>query len=347
VFEKLFYYIKIIAAPINLKTMDKIIIIISLLTTILPSGIRIILMNLLGYKIDRNAKLKVFSIILAKDIQIGAFAKIDSFVVIAGLNRLEMREYTAIQRFTYISGNHLFKINKRSMVGSRCVINAGAGDVEIGEYSAFAPRSSIYTHGTFLPATLGYPITNNGVKIGDFCWIMQGTSIGPGVIIESNSIILPGSTIVKNIPDNVVVYDTPIQRKSFPIYFFKKKLDETELLDLIKKITINYLNTLKLINNKLDFIIDNDVIDVKYKKNKNYKIFFSKINSTVVNHNRNETHIYFYYDVDIEIMKNKQYICYDFKNIVKSYPRLPEILNKFQEYAFAYYGLKFIDIDYL
>ncbi len=40
------------------------------------------------------------------------------------------------------------------MVGSRCVINAGAGDVEIGEYSAFAPRSSIYTHGTFLPATL-------------------------------------------------------------------------------------------------------------------------------------------------------------------------------------------------
>jgi acetyltransferase-like isoleucine patch superfamily enzyme len=303
-------------------------------------------MNLMGYKVSRKARLKIFSVILAKDIHIGAFAKIDSFVVIAGLNRLVMQEYTAIQRFSYISGNHLFKINKRSMIGSRCVINAGAGDVEIGEYSAFAPRSSIYTHGTFLPATLGYPITNNGVKIGDYCWIMQGTSIGPGVIIESNSIILPGSTIVKNIPDNVVVYDTPTQRKSFPIYFFKKKLDDTELLDLIKKITINYLNTLKLKNIKLDFIIDSDVITIKYKKNKNYKIFFSKIDSTVVNHNRDETHIYFYYDLDIEMMKNKKYICYDFKNIVKSYPRLPEILNKFQDYAFAYYGLKFIDIDY-
>jgi len=326
--------------------MNNIKIIILAISTIFPSGLRILLMNLMGYKVNRKARLKIFSVILATDISIEAFAKIDSFVVIAGLDRLVMQEYTAIQRFSYISGNHLFKINKRSMVGSRCVINAGAGDVEIGEYSAFAPRSSIYTHGTFLPATLGYPITNKGVKIGDFCWIMQGTSIGPGVIIESNSIILPGSTIVKNIPDNVVVYDTPTQRKSFPIYFFKKKLDDTELLDLIKKITINYLNTLKLKNKKLDFTIHNDVINVKYKKNKNYKIFFSKINSTVVNHNKNETHIYFYYDLDIEMMKNKQYICYDFKNIVKSYPSLPAILNKFQDYAFAYYGLKFIDIDY-
>ena len=56
--------------------------------------------------------------------------------------------------------------------------------------------------------------------------------------------------------------------------------------------------------------------------------------------------IRFYYDLDIEMMKNKQYICYDFKNIVKSYPSLPAILNKFQDYAFAFYGLKFIDIDY-
>ena len=179
--------------------MSKIKIIILIITTIFPSSIRIMLMNLLGYKINRNARLKIFSVILAKDIRIEAFAKIDSFVVIAGLDRLIMREYTAIQRFTYISGNHLFKMNKRAMVGSRCVISAGAGDIELGEYSALAPRSSIYTHGTFLPITHGYSRTNNGVKIGDFCWIMQCSSIGPGVIIDSNSIILPGSSIVKNI----------------------------------------------------------------------------------------------------------------------------------------------------
>lgn len=35
------------------------------------------------------------------------------------------------------------------------------------------------------------------------------------------------------------------------------------------------------------------------------------------------------------------------KNITKSYPKLPEVLSKFDDYAFAYYGLKFIDIDYL
>lgn len=303
-------------------------------------------MNLLGYKINRKARLKIFSIILAREISIEAFAKIDSFVVVAGLDKFVMKEYSAIQRFTYISGNSLFKINKRSMVGSRCVINAGAGDVEIGEYSAFAPRSSIYTHGTFLPATLGYPNTNNGVKIGDFCWIMQGSSIGPGVIIESNSVILPCSSIVKNIPGNVVVYDTPTQRKSFSIYFFKKKLDEPELIGLIKEITINYLNELKSKNNEIDFTIDDEVISINFKKNKHYKIFFSKINPTTLSYNKGARHIYFYYDIDNKIMKNKLHICYDFKNIVKSYPELPEVLKKFDDYAFAHYGLKFIDIDY-
>src|SRR4030066_1557586 len=117
--------------------MNNIKIIILAISTIFPSGLRILLMNLMGYKVNRKARLKIFSVILATDISIEAFAKIDSFVVIAGLDRLVMQEYTAIQRFSYISGNHLFKINKRSMVGSRCVINAGAGDVEIGEYSAF------------------------------------------------------------------------------------------------------------------------------------------------------------------------------------------------------------------
>lgn len=326
--------------------MNKIKTIISILTTILPSGIRVLLMNLLGYKIDRSARLKIFSVILAKEIHIGAFAKIDSFVVIAGLKRLEMKEYTAIQRFTYISGNHVFRISKRSMVGSRCIINAGAGDVEIGEYSAFAPRSSIYTHGTYLPVTLGYPTTNKGVKIGDYCWVMQTVSIGPGVTIESNSIILPGSTIVKNIPDNIVVYDTPTQRKSFPLYFFKKKLDEPELINLIKEITINYLSELKLKDSTLDFTIYNEAITVKHKKNNKYIIFFSQIDTNKQIHDKGEICIYFYHELDIDLMKSKKYISYDFTRIVKSYRKLPNFLKKFNEYVFAEYGLKFIDIDY-
>jgi acetyltransferase-like isoleucine patch superfamily enzyme len=327
--------------------MSKIKFIILALTIILPSNIRIILMNLLGFKINRKAKLKLFSVILVKDLQIDAFAKIDSFVIIAGLDRLVMQEYSTIQRFTYISGNHLFKMKKRSMIGSRCVINMSAGDVEIGEYSALAPRSSIYTHGTFLPSTMGYPFRSSGVKIGDFCWIMQSSSIGPGVIIDSNSILLPGSAIIKNIPGNMVVYDTPFERKKFPIYFYKRKLSETELIELIKEITVNYLNILKLNKNKIIFTINDDVINIKGRKNHNYKIFFSKINPAILTDNKEVTPIYFYYDLDIEMMKNNQYICYDFKNIIKCYPKLPPFLNKFDDYVVAEYGLQFLKVDYL
>jgi acetyltransferase-like isoleucine patch superfamily enzyme len=327
--------------------MNKIKIIVLAISTIFPSSIRILLMNLLGYKINRKAKLKLFSVILSRDIKIEAYAKIDSFVMIVGVDRLVMQEYSAIQRFTYISGNNLFKLHKRAMVGSRCVLNAGAGDIEIGEYSALAPRSSIYTHGTFLPATLGYPRTNNGVKIGDYCWIMQNTSIGPGVTIESNSILLPGSSIVKNIPSNLVVYDTPVERKKFPIYFFKKKLDDMELVELIKEITVNYLYSLKSSTDKLEFTIQNDTVSIKTEKNKNCRIFFSDINPNILKENENVESIFFYYDFEIDLIKTRQYICYDFKKIINSYPNLPEILRKFDDYAFFNYGLKFMDIDYL
>jgi len=319
--------------------------IILVISAILPASLRIRLLNLMGHTINRKAKLKIFSIILAREINIGAYAKVDSFVVIAGLDKFVMKEYSAIQRYTYISGNSLFMINKRSMVGSRCVINAGAGNVEIGEYSAFAPRSSIYTHGTFLPATLGYPTTNDGVKIGDFCWIMQGSSIGPGVKIESNSIVLPGSSIVKNIPSNIVVYDTPVERKKFPIYFFKKQLDDTDLLSLIKEITVNYLNMLKIRNCDLEFKIDY-FIDITYQKNKKYKIIFSDKDMSPISGDDEITLIYFYFDFDIDILKNKKYVCYDFRRIIKSYAKLPEILNQFDDFAFGHYGIKFIDSDY-
>lgn len=326
--------------------MEKIKILILAVSTIFPSSLRIRLMNLLGFKVNSNAKLKIFSIILAKDIRIEAFAKIDSFVIIAGLNKLVMKEYSAIQRFAYISGNHLFELNKRAMVGSRCVISASAGDVEIGEYSALAPRSTIYSHGTFLPATHGYSNRNKGIIIGNFCWIMQNTSIGPGVEIESNSIILPGSSIVKNIPGDLVVYDTPIERKKFPIYFFKKKLEDSELVDLIKEITINYLNTLTKGSCEIQFSIDKNVVFITDKKLKNYRIYFSGVDPDNTEAKDKAAHIYFYYDFDIELMKRRKYVCYDFKRIVNSYDKLPEILIAFDDYTFFNYGLKFMDAKY-
>jgi acetyltransferase-like isoleucine patch superfamily enzyme len=327
--------------------MDKIKILILAVSAIFPSNLRIRLMNLLGCNINLLAKLKLFSVILAKDINIGAFAKIDSFVIIAGLDKLVIQEYSAIQRFTLISGSHSFNIKKRAMVGSRCVINAGAGDVEIGEYSALAPRSSIYTHGTFLPVTHGYKKTNKGIKIGDYCWIMQNTSIGPGVEIESNSIILPGSSVVKNIPDNMVVYSTPVEQKKFPIYFFKKKLDDNELADLIREITVNYLNTLKSDNREFAYSIDKDLINIEYRKYKNYIIQFTDIKPNSPDISDGRTHIFFYYDFDIGLMKSRQYVCYDFKRIINSYPKLPDILTGFDDYAFFNYGLKFMDVNYL
>ena len=316
------------------------------MSTIFPSSFRIRLLNLMGFKINTKAKLKLFSIVLVNDINIGAFAKIDSFVLIAGLDKLIMEEYSAIQRFTYISGKHQVKIGKRAMIGSRSAISTSAGNIEIGEYSALAPRSTIHTHGTFLPVTLGYPNKNCGVKIGNFCWIMHSSSISPGVTIESNSIILPGSMVTKDVPGNSVVFDTPVQRKTFPLYFFKKKVDDLELINMIKEITINYLTQLKSKNAKVEFSIEDEVILVQRNKSKYYKIFFSDFNSEVMTNAKDVTLIYFYYDLSLEIMQKKQFVFYDFRRIIKSYAKIPEILSEFDDFVFFNYGLRFTDISY-
>jgi hypothetical protein len=103
---------------------------------------------------------------------------------------------------------------------------------------------------------------------------------------------------------------------------------------------------LKSRNSSLDFTVDYNVINVTYQKNKKYKILFSEINSSTLPVKTEITQIHFYYDFDLDTIKNKKYVCYDFKRIIKSYPELPEVLDEFDDYAFGYYGLKFMDTDY-
>lgn len=315
---------------------------IVLISFLLPSTIRISLLRFAGFDIARDARLKPFSIILADHIVMEKNTSIDSFTVIAGLKSLILKKSSAVSRFTYISGKNELILGERSLIGSRCIINLGSGDVIFGEYSVLAPRSTIYTHGTFLPVTHGYSGKNKGVQIGSYTWIMQSTSIGPGVKIGSKSIILPGSTIVKGIQDNVVVYDTPVDRKSFPADLFKKELSNDDLETLIREIAISYSSF--LLNNRkiLDFDSNEERVLLMTRKGKIEVHFGLTNNFEETSFDKNVRHCFFGQNVEDNLILNDRYFILDFLKIRKSLCKPPKEMTDIEKYMFYEYGLKFI-----
>lgn len=319
--------------------------ILQLLSIFLPSKIRIPFLNCLGHTISRDAKLGFGSILLSKNILMEAGARIDIFTFIVGLNTLNLKRLSSISRFTYISGNRSLYLDERSFIGSRCIINTTSGDVSFGKYSALAPRSSIYTHGTFLPVAHGYSRKNKGVSIGNFCWIMQNTSIGPGVNIGSNIIILPGSVVVKGIMDNSVIYDTPVDRKTFPMSIFKKELTDTELHNLITEITKSFLTDLKAKKRIIDFIESESSFKVNFTRKKVGFIHIKRPSNEVIEKcNAEYINCFFWYKINKNEMKSTSCFVLDFFELTHSNIRPPSSLKNFNNYMFYEYGLKFISV---
>ena len=308
-----------------------------IVSVFLPGRLRLLLLRSLGCKVSLKAKLAPFSIILVQDLCIEANARIESFTIIAGLKALEMGPSSSISRFTYISGRGNLKMKNRAFIGSRCILNTNCGDIQLGEYSALSPRSTVVTHGTFLPVTHGYSFKNQGVSIGSYTWIMQNTSIGPGVKIGSNTIVLPGSIVVKQVKDDTVVYDTPVDRKTFPMGMFKRELTIDNLDYLIKEITISFMEYLVKKNRIASYLITENEIQIKFKK-QTLVIHFKKptINCT------DQNSCYFSYNIDPKIITSAKVFVLDFYNLSCSHDRVPKIFKDYNGFMFYHYGLKFL-----
>ncbi|WP_143462384.1 sugar O-acetyltransferase [Levilactobacillus enshiensis] len=83
--------------------------------------------------------------------------------------------------------------------------------IYVGDHTMFGPNVTI--------ATAGHPILpelreqeyqyNAPVHIGKNCWFGAGVIVLPGVTIGNNVVIGAGSTVTKDLPDNVVAVGTP------------------------------------------------------------------------------------------------------------------------------------------
>lgn len=180
---------------------------ISVLCFILPSSPTCFLYRICGWRIGRNVRLPILTYIYADEISIGNDVCVRRLVYI-DVRKLSLGSNTIISYGTQIKGKAAFSCGDNAFFGIHCVVHC-AEDVTFGFYSGLGPRCTVYTHGSFLPVTMGYPAKFAPVIIEDFVWIAMSVTLMPGAYVERNCIINPGVVVQGRIHSNSIVQLNP------------------------------------------------------------------------------------------------------------------------------------------
>jgi acetyltransferase-like isoleucine patch superfamily enzyme len=160
-----------------------------------------------GVRVVRDATIRVTG-----RLEIGAFGTVGEACEISG-REVQIGQELWMLPQAKIGGGSAFESSSRLdaghylHLGVQALINT-ARPVVIGHEVGLGTRTSIYTHGAYPSALMGYPVAFAGVEIGDFTWI-PGATINPGVRIGRNCVIGVSSLVTKNIPDGSLAAGSP------------------------------------------------------------------------------------------------------------------------------------------
>ncbi|MBH0042052.1 acetyltransferase [Pseudoalteromonas sp. SWXJZ10B] len=118
-----------------------------------------------------------------------------------GFNLITLIAPTAVisQYATIAQGSVVFAgaiINAFANIGIGCIVNTSAiieHDCAIGDFTHICPNTALA----------------GGVIIGSKSWVGIGSQIKQLIVIGENCMIGAGSTVIKNIPDNVTAFGSP------------------------------------------------------------------------------------------------------------------------------------------
>ena len=192
-----------------------------------------------GYKIGKNVKFSFGSIIIGKNVKIGDnvslgffsviradFAEINSNVRIGPFTILDCLDIklgkdTVINNNVVIGGlfsiYSSFRTGERVKIGQNSFINT-TRPVEIGDDSGIGGNNQIFTHGSWLSAMEGFPVSFGSVKIGKQVWlawnvfIMPGVSLGDRVVVNACSMVTKSfrsNLLISGLPAKIIINDYP------------------------------------------------------------------------------------------------------------------------------------------
>jgi acetyltransferase-like isoleucine patch superfamily enzyme len=187
-----------------------------------------------GYKIGRGVKLAFGGIIVGRDVELGDGVEIGLLAMVMGRSirigrfssvgtmsyvaceRIQIGEDARIREQVFVGGPSLpessFTLGSRTIILQLVSINP-TKPVTIGDDTGIGGHCLIFTHGAWLNAMDGYPVTYEPVTLGNSVWlpwrvfVMPGTTIGDGSVIGANSLVqgtIPPMSLAVGSPAKVI-----------------------------------------------------------------------------------------------------------------------------------------------
>ena len=165
--------------------------------------------------LDDHVEIGLLAVVIGRTIRIGRHSSVGTMSYVA-CERIEIGEDARIREQVYVGGPQLpesaFTLGNRTIVLQMAFINP-TKPVTIGDDTGIGGHCLIFTHGAWLNALDGYPVTYEPVTLGNSVWLpwrvflMPGTTIGDGSVIGANSLVsgtIPPRSLAVGSPAKVI-----------------------------------------------------------------------------------------------------------------------------------------------
>ncbi len=206
----------------------------------MPSWLKVLTYRVvLGYKIGKRVKIAFGGVVVGQEVSLGDAVEIGFLAVVSGRHisvgrhssvgtmsyvaceRIEIGEDARIREQVYVGGPQLpesrFALGDRTIVLQMAFINP-TKPVVIGHDTGIGGHCLIFTHSAWLNVLDGFPVTYQGVTLGNSVWlpwrifVMPGTTIGDGSVIGANSLVqgtIPPNSLAVGSPAKVIRENWP------------------------------------------------------------------------------------------------------------------------------------------
>lgn len=162
-----------------------------------------------------NVEIGLLAMVMGRTIRIGRHSSVGTMSYVA-CERIQIGEDARIREQVFVGGPQLpessFTLGSRTIILQLASINP-TKPVTIGDDTGIGGHCLIFTHGAWLNALDGYPVTYEPVTLGNSVWlpwrvfIMPGTTIGDGSVIGANSLVqgtIPPMSLAVGSPAKVI-----------------------------------------------------------------------------------------------------------------------------------------------